>query len=188
MHTGVGCHFLLQGIFPTQGLNLPLLHWQADSSPLSHQGSPDGHDKGEPIASTTYHCRVQEGIQEAGLPSSQQRGTGGSPWVKGVGILRGPLMDSGKPSPTTSVCTRKFCPAWQLCLVTHSLPGGKQGSECRDETWAPSPSSLPSLCLLSRCDFLDLNVILPSFPVGKKRNPGLKIPKEAFEQPQTSST
>ena len=24
--TGVGCHFLLQGIFPTQGLNLGLLH------------------------------------------------------------------------------------------------------------------------------------------------------------------
>ena len=24
--TGVGCHFLLQGIFPTQGLNLCLLH------------------------------------------------------------------------------------------------------------------------------------------------------------------
>ena len=33
-HTGVGCHALLQGIFPTQGLNLSLLHllhWQADS-------------------------------------------------------------------------------------------------------------------------------------------------------------
>ena len=31
--TGVGCHFLLQGIFPTQGLNPHLwrpLHWQAD--------------------------------------------------------------------------------------------------------------------------------------------------------------
>ena len=25
-HTEVGCHFLLQGIFLTQGLNLPLLH------------------------------------------------------------------------------------------------------------------------------------------------------------------
>ena len=25
-NTGVGCHFLLQGIFPTQGLNLGLLH------------------------------------------------------------------------------------------------------------------------------------------------------------------
>ena len=27
---GVGCHFLLQGIFPTQGSNPHLLHWQAD--------------------------------------------------------------------------------------------------------------------------------------------------------------
>ena len=42
-NTGVGCHFLLQGIFPTQGSNLCLLNWQADSSPLSHQGSPYIH-------------------------------------------------------------------------------------------------------------------------------------------------
>ena len=37
---GVGCNFLLQGILLTQGLNPPLLcllHWQADSLPLSHQ-------------------------------------------------------------------------------------------------------------------------------------------------------
>ena len=32
-------HFLLQGIFLTQGSNPCLLHWQADSLPLSHQGS-----------------------------------------------------------------------------------------------------------------------------------------------------
>ena len=35
-----GCHFLLQGIFPTQGLNLHLLHWQTGSLPLSQQQSP----------------------------------------------------------------------------------------------------------------------------------------------------
>ena len=38
-----GCHFLLQGIFLTQGLNLclsQLLYWQADLLPLSHLGSP----------------------------------------------------------------------------------------------------------------------------------------------------
>ena len=38
-NTGVGCHSLLQGIFPTQGLNLCLLcllHWQVDSLPLYH--------------------------------------------------------------------------------------------------------------------------------------------------------
>ena len=38
-NTVVGCHFLLQGICPAQQLNLHLLHWQADSLPLSHQGS-----------------------------------------------------------------------------------------------------------------------------------------------------
>ena len=40
--TGVGCHFLLQGVFPTQGSNLSLLgllHWQAASLPLRHLGS-----------------------------------------------------------------------------------------------------------------------------------------------------
>ena len=36
----MGCHFLPQGIFPNQGSNLRLLHWQAGSLPLSPQGSP----------------------------------------------------------------------------------------------------------------------------------------------------
>ena len=36
-NTGVGCHFLLQGLFLTRGLNSSLLNWQADSLPLSHQ-------------------------------------------------------------------------------------------------------------------------------------------------------
>ena len=36
----MGCLALLQGIFPTQGSNLHLLHWQAYSLPLSHQGNP----------------------------------------------------------------------------------------------------------------------------------------------------
>ena len=40
---GTGCHFLLHGIFPTQGSNLflfHLLHWQVDSLSLRHLGSP----------------------------------------------------------------------------------------------------------------------------------------------------
>ena len=39
-NTGVGCHFLLQVIFPTQGSNPHLLHWQVNSLPLSHLGNP----------------------------------------------------------------------------------------------------------------------------------------------------
>ena len=38
-NTGVGCNFLLLGIFLTQGLKSHLLHWQTDSLPLSHLGS-----------------------------------------------------------------------------------------------------------------------------------------------------
>ena len=39
-NSGVGSHFLLLEIFQTQGLNPNLLHWQADSLPLSYLGSP----------------------------------------------------------------------------------------------------------------------------------------------------
>ena len=42
-NTGMGYHFLLQGIFPTKGLNSHvscLLHWQADSLPLAPRGKP----------------------------------------------------------------------------------------------------------------------------------------------------
>ena len=46
-NTGVGCHFLLYGVFPTQELNLcclQLLHWQADPVPLCHLGSPKAYE------------------------------------------------------------------------------------------------------------------------------------------------
>ena len=49
-NTGVDCHVLLQGIFPNQGSNPHLLHWQVDSLPLSHC---------DPI----YQCREQFTLQ-----------------------------------------------------------------------------------------------------------------------------
>ena len=42
-NSGVGCHFLLQGIFPIQGSNpclRHLLHWQADSYTTDPAGEP----------------------------------------------------------------------------------------------------------------------------------------------------
>ena len=38
-NTGVGCCFLLQGIFSIHGVNPNFLHWQVDSLPLNHQGN-----------------------------------------------------------------------------------------------------------------------------------------------------
>ena len=43
-NTGVGCHFLLQGIFSTQGSKPQLLchlHWQTYSLPQHHLGGPE---------------------------------------------------------------------------------------------------------------------------------------------------
>ena len=48
-NTGVGCHFPLQQVFPTQGLNLHLLrfqHWQEDCLTLSTWEAPDTVWKG----------------------------------------------------------------------------------------------------------------------------------------------
>ena len=48
---GVGCHFLLQGIFPTQGSNPGLLHCRQILYCLSHQRSP-----GEMQIKTSVRC------------------------------------------------------------------------------------------------------------------------------------
>ena len=44
-NTGVGCHSFLQGIFPTQGSNLGLLHCRQILYLLSHQGQYKENDK-----------------------------------------------------------------------------------------------------------------------------------------------
>ena len=62
-NTGVGCHFLLQGIFPTQGLNPGLLHCRQTLYPLSHQGSPTVYvplPNKNPIASQISRIRPKE--------------------------------------------------------------------------------------------------------------------------------
>ena len=67
-NTGVGHHFLLQGIFPTQGSNPGLLHWQVDSlltklwgKPIAMReklwGKPMIH-KGVQFSSVQFSCSV----------------------------------------------------------------------------------------------------------------------------------
>ena len=66
-NTRVGCHFLLQGIFLTQGLYLDLLHWQANSLLLSHQGifthcwksANQNYSEGSPLINQNgYHNKI----------------------------------------------------------------------------------------------------------------------------------
>ena len=60
--TRVGCHILLQGIFPTQESNPGLLHWQADSLPLAPPGKPDKNFHSSCIFITESLCWKQHGI------------------------------------------------------------------------------------------------------------------------------
>ena len=64
-NTGGGCHALLQGIFPTQGLNLCLLcllHWQAGSLPLAPPGKPSLSHKNHPKWKRGFAPKIKESL------------------------------------------------------------------------------------------------------------------------------
>ena len=78
----MSCHFLLQGILLTQGLNPSLPHWQVDSLPLSHLGSQNPNTLRHlyilllfykwhflPLMKTTLHLKRQTLKSGIGSPS-----------------------------------------------------------------------------------------------------------------------
>ena len=69
-NTAVGCHFLLPGIFPNQGLNphlLCLLPWQVGSLPLIYQGSPPSSSSDGKL----MHSHWKYTVSQAGLRYQQ---------------------------------------------------------------------------------------------------------------------
>ena len=61
-NTGVDCHALLQGIFPTQGSNPGLLHYRQILYCLSHQGNQTFREELMPIL-----LKLIQKITEAGI-------------------------------------------------------------------------------------------------------------------------
>ena len=133
-NTGVGCHFLLQGILPTQGSNPGLLHCRQILYHLSHQGN-----------------RRKRGINAFPLPSSA--GSLGSPGV----AVRGPVRQR---SMCASVCVC-VCVCVRACVAEnthHPLAAGAFQahlalihflgySGC---DWSASVSSLPASWLIKK--------------------------------------
>ena len=58
-NTGVGCHFLLQGLCPTLGSNLGLPHWQVDSVVSTE---PPGKPRRRVAKHRTVTQQVQTGL------------------------------------------------------------------------------------------------------------------------------
>ena len=64
-NTGVASHFLFQGVFLTQELNLSLLFWQVDSFLPSHQGSPE-LSLASPISPSAAHFSCPQSFPAPG--------------------------------------------------------------------------------------------------------------------------
>ena len=82
-NTGVGCHFLLQGIFLTQGSNSHLLHWQVESLALSQEALLCFRE----IKMKDHELRV--------LPNEQAGRLGGT---RGGGNEAGSYLSTGRAS------------------------------------------------------------------------------------------
>ena len=107
--TGAGCHFLFQGICPTQRLNQSLLHWQVGSWPLSHLGSPRGKDS---------YCQISQGSYLVEDLSLYQQTLKGRPrtrhWVPRESVLtqhKG-LMQTAAPRESSFLISRDGSTSW----------------------------------------------------------------------------
>ena len=122
--TGVDCHFLLQGIFPTQGMNLGLPHCRQMLYCLSHQGSPN-----TPLAVVGYHSGLPFLLQGIVLTHwSNLRLLHLLHWH--VGSL--PLAPPGKP---------QFGILQARILERVAIPFSKGSSQPRDWNWVSYISS-----------------------------------------------
>ena len=66
-NTGLCYHFLLQRICPTQGLNLYLIHWQAECLPRNHLGSQQADGGGGGLVAQSQPTLQPHGLWLARL-------------------------------------------------------------------------------------------------------------------------
>ena len=107
-NTRVGCHFLLQGLFPTQGSNPGLPHFRRILYHLSHQGSP----------------RILEWLAYPfSKESSQTRN-----WTRSLALQADSLPAEllGKPGAPLSGVKFQFCQwlamwSWQVSALTYKM-------------------------------------------------------------------
>ena len=116
--SGVGCHSLLQGSFPTQGSNPDLLHCRQILYRLSHQGRPvpslaRGLSWFSPQVSRGSWVREREGAS-AEAEASQNRASE-STWLGQPGHCWGKLRDE-IPSPEDLPWVRVLCPTARVRL------------------------------------------------------------------------
>ena len=129
-NTGVGCQALLQGIFPTQGMNphlLCLLHWQVGSLPLALPGKSRGGIQLNRILSAQWNT----GKQKKFFFSSSEK-------LSTSHLLRSRFLRvrfkcnyvfiscsySYKKKEQSSFMKEKWVLTYQICHLLHSIQDG----------------------------------------------------------------
>ena len=146
-NTAVGCHFLLQGIFPTQGLNPSLPHCGLILYWLSHQGRP----------SERHHASFPWGRHASFRLGTVWRRLVSVPWATSWGLGLGPSAKSPvRPSwseldgysesrPSRAVCSALGnAPFWELSSLVGGVWRSESAGLCRGgkELQASQPFTL----------------------------------------------
>ena len=103
-NTGVGCHFLLQGIFLTQGSNPGLLHCRQTLYPLSHHK----------MSQSTGSPRVRQDSSQAPLVKNLPANAGDLGSIPGLGKF--PREGNGKPLQYSCLRNSMDREAWRATV------------------------------------------------------------------------
>ena len=118
-----------RGVFLTQGSNLHLLHWQADSLPLSHQGSsresPNVNWKWDPVSNKPFGHSFASTISHS--------------FHHGLSLV---TICPYSNSPLSRAPNELFTPLGHLLLPAGPLAGHAQ-------RWAPVPAGSKSFFILT---------------------------------------
>ena len=145
-NTGVGCHALFQGIFPTWGMNLGLL--VIKSTEISQQ---DRSSASNPKETTTDRLAVPLDRCEVG---KNVRGVSSRPWTRAPGLSpyrvgsRTPRLSAWRNFPDLSAeawtprAARQFCWAGQTGICGTGFWGGQSYPEEELQTRAEGPHEL----------------------------------------------
>ena len=138
----MGCHFLLQGVFPTQGLNPGLLHCRQTLYHLSHQGSSQLYGGVNSNLLQEVSCRYccTQGPQQCSRPPLIHTSARDSGTLTG----KSGLVSCGVTAPFSLVLVRtRFC----LCPPRVGFP--VLCMVCNQTPWLPKSNSLGVLSPLS---------------------------------------
>ena len=135
-NTGVGCHALLQGIFPTQGSNPGLSHCRWILYCLSHQGSPCCPEEEPEAQRAPLEASVTNGMLSASSSSPK------APQEQGLGPLHVvPPTTSGHARGSQIVLGRGLLSCTPVGLVVKNPHANAE--DRRDASSIPGPGRSP---------------------------------------------